>query len=107
MRSGDWPCLLTELIVTSPTQRTFHVPNSGRIVLPRNDRLQGQIVGLERRTSAVGRDTISHPDRGHDDVANAVAGAAALSKFGGYDTSMRWVSGDDDGTAKTPALIGI
>jgi hypothetical protein len=70
--------------------------NSGRIVLPRNDRLQGQIVGLERRTSAVGWDTISHPDRGHDDVANAVAGAAALSKFGGYDTSMRWVSGDDD-----------
>ena len=50
--------------------------NSGRIVLPRNDRLQGQIVGLERRTSAVGRDTVSHPDRGHDDVANAVAGAA-------------------------------
>ena len=73
--------------------------NSGRIVLPRNDRLQGQIVGLERRTSAVGRDTISHPDRGHDDVANAVAGAAALSKFGGYDTSMRWVSGDDDSGA--------
>ena len=69
--------------------------NSGRIVLPRNDRLQGQIVGLERRTSAVGRDTISI-DRGHDDVANAVAGAAALSKFGGYDKSMRWVSGDDD-----------
>jgi len=32
-------------------------------------------------------------------VANAVAGAAALSKFGGYDTSMRWVSGDDDGDA--------
>jgi hypothetical protein len=24
-------------------------------------------------------------------VANAVAGAAALSKFGGYDTSMSWV----------------
>ena len=70
--------------------------NSGRIVLPRNDRLLGQIVGLERRTSAVGRDTISHPDRGHDDVANAVAGAAALSKFGGYDSSLRWVSGDDD-----------
>ena len=57
------------------------------------------MVGLERRTSAVGRDTISHPDRGHDDVANAVAGAAALSKFAGYDTSMRWVSGDDDSGA--------
>jgi len=29
-------------------------------------------------------------------VANAVAGAAALSNFGGYDTSLRWVSGGDD-----------
>ena len=27
-------------------------------------------------------------------MANAVA--ATLSKFGGYDTSMRWVSDDDD-----------
>ena len=26
-------------------------------------------------------------------------GAAALSKFGGYDTSLRWVSGDDDSGA--------
>ena len=60
------------------------------------------IVGLERRTSAVGRDTISHPDRGHDDVANAVAGAAALSNFGGYDTSLRWVSGDDDDNSPMP-----
>jgi hypothetical protein len=59
---------------------------------------QGQIVGLKRRTSAVGRDTISHPDRGHDDVVNAVAGAAALSKFG-YDTSPRRVSDDDDDCA--------
>ena len=57
---------------------------------------------MERRTSAVGRDTISHPDRGHDDVANAVAGAAALSKFGGYDSSLRWVSGDDDDCAPKP-----
>ena len=29
-------------------------------------------------------------------MANAVAGAAALSKFGGYDTSLFWVSGGDD-----------
>jgi len=32
-------------------------------------------------------------------VANAVAGAAALSKFGGYDRSMRWISGPDDDAA--------
>jgi hypothetical protein len=60
--------------------------------------------GLSVAPARIGRDTIAHPDRGHDDVANAVAGAAALSKFGGYDSIMRWVSGDDDDawTAKTP-----
>ena len=58
-----------------------------------------QIARPRGRPSAVGRDTISYPDRGQDDVANAVAGAVALSKFGGYDTSMRWVSGDDDDSA--------
>jgi len=58
---------------------------------PHRPAAQWSAFALGRRTSAVGRDTISHPDRGHDDVANAVAGAAALSKFGGYDTSMRWV----------------
>jgi hypothetical protein len=41
-------------------------------------------------------------------VANAVVGAAALSKFGGYDTSLRWVSGDAAAaawTANTPGWI--
>jgi hypothetical protein len=69
------------------------------IMLQTINALVNQRIGhppFTRRTSAVGRDTISHPDRGHDDVANAVAGAAALSKFGAYDTSMRWVSDDDD-----------
>ena len=41
------------------------------------------------------------PTAGHDDVANAVAGAAALSKFGGCDTSMRW-----ELTTKTKKLLG-
>ena len=59
-------------------------------------RKSNRALSAAKSTSAVGRDTISHPDRVHDDVANAVAGAAALSKFGGYDTSMRWVSVDDD-----------
>jgi hypothetical protein len=65
--------------------------NSVRITLPRNDRLISQIVSLERRVSAVGKDTITHPPNGHDDLANAIAGAASLSKYGGYDTSFRWV----------------
>ena len=59
--------------------------------------LKGKSLGLSVAQARLAG--ISHPDRGHDDVANAVAGAAALSKFGGYDTSMRWVSGDDDDDA--------
>lgn len=54
--------------------------NSGRIQLLDNDRLLLQICQLERRNGTSGRDIIDHP-RGpsfHDDVANAVAGAAVL-----------------------------
>jgi hypothetical protein len=50
--------------------------NSGNIVLPRSDRLVAQLVGLERRTTRAGRDTIDHAPNSHDDLANAVAGAA-------------------------------
>jgi hypothetical protein len=41
-------------------------------------RLRAQLLRLERRTSRAGRDTIDHPPRSHDDVANAVAGVAAV-----------------------------
>ena len=61
--------------------------NSGQITLPRNDRLIAQIVGLERRVSRGGKDSIGHPPHGHDDVANAVAGAVAAAKHGTYDLS--------------------
>ena len=73
--------------------------NSGRIMLPKHDRLVSQIVGLERRVSRAGKDSIDHAPHGHDDLANCVAGAAALSNFGGYDTSLRWVDDDDSGAA--------
>jgi hypothetical protein len=51
--------------------------NSGRIVLPRNDRLVAQIVGLERRVTRVGKDDISHPPNQHDDLSNSAAGLAS------------------------------
>jgi hypothetical protein len=49
--------------------------NSGEVDLLDNARLHAQLVGLERRTSRGGRDSIDHPPSGHDDVANAAAGA--------------------------------
>jgi hypothetical protein len=53
--------------------------NSEQITLPRSDRLVAQITGLERRTSRAGRDSIDHGPGGHDDLVNAVAGAAMLA----------------------------
>jgi hypothetical protein len=50
--------------------------NSGRIVLPKSDRLTAQLCGLERRTARSGKDSIDHGPGSHDDLANAVAGAA-------------------------------
>ena len=51
--------------------------NSGRVELPPDERLQRQLIGLERRTSRSGKDTIDHAPGSHDDRANAVAGLVA------------------------------
>ena len=41
--------------------------------------MAAQFVGLERRTARSGKDTVDHGLGGHDDVANAVAGALVLA----------------------------
>jgi hypothetical protein len=69
--------------------------NSQRISLPRNERLVNQIAGLERSTMRSGRDTIDHGPHSHDDVANAVAGAADLAyNFSLFDFSYGFVDGN-------------
>ena len=54
--------------------------NSGQVELPPVDKLQRQLCALERRTGRGGRDHVDHPPRGHDDLANAVAGVVAVVK---------------------------
>lgn len=49
--------------------------NSGRVDLLDNLRMATQFAALERRTSRSGKDSVDHAPGGHDDVANAVAGA--------------------------------
>jgi hypothetical protein len=49
--------------------------NAGKIDLPRNERAINQICSLERSVQRSGRDQITHPTHGRDDVANAIAGA--------------------------------
>jgi hypothetical protein len=53
--------------------------NSKRITLPRIDRLINQTCTLERSVKRSGRDEITHPTHGRDDVINAAAGAAAVA----------------------------
>jgi hypothetical protein len=48
----------------------------GQIELLDNKTLLNELRSLERRTRSAGRDLIDHPPRGHDDLANAVAGVA-------------------------------
>lgn len=48
--------------------------NSQRVELPDNKQLFDELVGLERKTSATGKDRIDHAPGSHDDLCNAVAG---------------------------------
>jgi len=48
---------------------------TGKVELPRNERLRRELIALHRRTRSGGKDVIDHPVGGSDDLANAVAGA--------------------------------
>lgn len=93
--------------------------NSGKVRLLGNKRLVNQLIGLERRTSRAGRDSIDHAPGGHDDIANAAAGALLLAtaklpkmRAGAIDSDgfvhwrdeeprnhsrIRWITVDKDG----------
>jgi hypothetical protein len=69
-------------IICKPSSRTsseqfrdfLPLLNSERIELLDHPRLLGQLSALERRTSRGGKDTVSHPPAGHDDLAVVCAG---------------------------------
>jgi hypothetical protein len=59
--------------------------NSGKVELLDNARMIAQLVGLERRVSRLGKDSIDHAPGGHDDLINAAAGCLVLACGGGAD----------------------
>ena len=67
--------------------------NARRIDLLDDKRLAAQFLGLERRTSRAGKDSIDHGPSGHDDLANAAAGAAGLlaAESSYWRDNMAWV----------------
>lgn len=77
--------------------------NSRRIALLDHPKLINQLCSLERRTARGGRDSIDHAPGAHDDLANCVAGLAAInSRFGNFDVSYRgWNDDDQDNSKET------
>jgi hypothetical protein len=53
--------------------------NSRQVRLLDHARLINQTLDLERDTTRQGRDSINHPDRGHDDLPNATLGALLVA----------------------------
>lgn len=52
--------------------------NSAAVALLDHDKLTRQLIGLERRTTRGGKDSVDHAPGGHDDLANSAAGALGL-----------------------------
>jgi hypothetical protein len=83
--AGEWPRerFRRHGIQYEPSSRTkseiyreFVAPvNAATVALLDLPALRAQLVGLERRVSRGGRDSIDHAPGGRDDVANAAAGA--------------------------------
>jgi hypothetical protein len=53
--------------------------NSRRVELLDDRKAIAQLVGLERRTSRVGKDSIDHAPGGHDDRINAITGVVVTA----------------------------
>ena len=67
--------------VKSEIYRDFlPILNSGQAELLDNPTLKAQFLALDRNVARGGRETIDHVPGGHDDVANAVAGACEEAK---------------------------
>jgi hypothetical protein len=85
---GQWPAEAFKKrgIAYTPSEKTKSdlyqdlLPrlNSGQVELLDVPVLRNQLLGLERRTSRSGRDSIDHAPGGRDDVANACAGVVSL-----------------------------
>jgi hypothetical protein len=83
--AGEWPrerfrdqdieYQLAEHVRSDLYRDLLPLLNSGQVELLDHPRLIGQICALERRTARSGKDSIDHAPGGHDDLANAAAGA--------------------------------
>jgi hypothetical protein len=86
---GDWPrsrfkAHQVEYVKAKLTKSDYYTQflplvNGQRVEMLDNKRLLAQLLALERSTSRLGKDSISHPPNGHDDVINSASGACVLA----------------------------
>jgi hypothetical protein len=97
--AGEWPRERFSVhgVDYRPSERTksdlyrelLPMVNAGACELLDLPLLRAQLVGLERRTSRGGKDSIDHAPAGRDDVANAAAGA--LVAVGAGQPGEQWI----------------
>ena len=76
--------------------------NSTQMLLPRHERAINQICSLECSTQRTGKDQITHPSHGHDDLANVIAGGAAIvNSEAGLAFDHNWGNWVGDGRPET------
>ena len=90
---GEWPKaefskhgILYELAENTKSELYLAmVPTvcSRKVELLDSEKLKTELRRLERRTARNGRESIDHPPRGSDDIANAVAGVTWLASQNG------------------------
>jgi hypothetical protein len=88
--AGTWPieafmrhgirCKHASKVKSDLYKELLPMLNSREVELLDSPRLVSQLIGLERRVARGGRDSIDHAPNGHDDVANAAAGALVAAK---------------------------
>jgi hypothetical protein len=85
----------SELSASELYQEVLPLLNAGKVELPDNQRLLNQFASLERRVRAGGKDLITHPPGGHDDLANSVSGSVYYSNKTGRHFFRIWSPIDD------------
>ena len=115
--AGQWPVERWRVngITCRPAKKTasellrdmLPLLNSGRLELLDHPRTVAQLLALERRTSSSGRELISHPPRGFDDLIVSVAGVSDLVSGTGLGTLVSLIGVRDHASPASHALQAV
>ena len=106
-RDGGTEYQVSDLTASDALLELLPMVNQGSIELLDDKRQTNQLIALERRTSRTGKDSLGHPQGGHDDRAVALALAAAkAAKKKRYHDPRTLSFTDGAGKQPLPGLKG-